>query len=67
MSVAHASVRMLAVVRSIHTAIFLVMAASVFYIDYCGVVGRAGPLFLVAAGLIAIEGAYSWAMALDVP
>ena len=48
--------RKLAIVRVLHTAIFVVMSSAVFYIDYCGIVGRTDPLFFTSIGLIVIEG-----------
>jgi hypothetical protein len=46
----------LRLVRFTHTAIFVVMMAAVFYIDYCGLAGRTDVVFLAAIGLIVLEG-----------
>lgn len=48
--------RLLVAVRLLHTAIFLVMAASVFYILYSGIVGASGRLFNIALCLLSVEG-----------
>lgn len=45
----------LAVVRLIHTAIYLVMALSTFTLVYAGVTGQTGPWLVVALTLLAIE------------
>jgi hypothetical protein len=45
----------LGLVRAVHTAIYVVMAGSVFVVDYGGVTGAHGPWLWTAAGLVAIE------------
>ena len=45
----------LALVRSVHTVIYLVMASAVFVVLYAGVTGAHGPWLWVATGLIGIE------------
>ena len=47
--------RQLAVIRSVHTAIYLVMASSTFGVVYAGLAGRSGPWLWVALALLAIE------------
>ena len=47
--------RLLALVRLVHTAIFLVMAVSVLYILYCGLAGVTGRFFYHSVVLIGIE------------
>jgi hypothetical protein len=47
----------LAAVRAIHTAIYLVMAASTFVLLYGGVTGRSGWWLWAALGLLAVESA----------
>ncbi len=45
----------LALVRGFHTAIYVVMAASVFVVLYAGVTGVQGDWLLIAAGLVSVE------------
>ena len=47
---------MLAGIRAIHTAVFLVMAGSVFYVLYCGITGTTGRALFVSLVLLAVEG-----------
>lgn len=47
--------RRLAVIRAIHTAIYLVNAGAILLIDYAGLTGRTGPWLRVALALAAIE------------
>ncbi|MFA6082016.1 MAG: hypothetical protein WC773_01185 [Patescibacteria group bacterium] len=47
---------MLALIKTIHTIIFIFMAGSVFFILYCGIAKIFGPALYVALGLISIEG-----------
>ncbi|MCW5695570.1 MAG: hypothetical protein KIS96_02425 [Bauldia sp.] len=49
--------RRLALVRAVHTAIYVVMAASTFVVLYAGITGRQGTWLWVALGLLAIESA----------
>jgi hypothetical protein len=45
----------LTLVRAVHTAIYIVMAASTFVLVYAGLTGWQGRLLWVALGLLAIE------------
>ena len=45
----------LGLVRGVHTAIYLVMASSVFAVFYAGLVGAYGPWLFAALGLVGIE------------
>ncbi len=45
----------LAVVRGIHTAIYIAMAVSTFALLYAGVTGAQGPWLWVALGLLGVE------------
>ena len=45
----------LSLVRGVHTAIYVVMASSVFTVVYAGLVGARGPWPIVALGLVGIE------------
>ncbi len=47
----------LTLIRTVHTAIYLVMAASTFALLYAGVTGASGPWLWVALGLLAVESA----------
>ena len=47
--------RRLAIVRAVHTAIYLVMAASTFILLYSGITGRTGPWLWAALLLLGIE------------
>jgi len=47
--------RRLAMVRAVHTAIYVVMVASIVTLLYAGATGYAGPWLWVALGLLAIE------------
>lgn len=47
--------RRLAIIRAVHTAIYLVNAGAILVIDYAGLTGRTGPWLPVALGLAAIE------------
>jgi hypothetical protein len=47
--------RRLALVRTVHTAIYLVMASSVFVVLYAGVTGARSTLVSVALALVAVE------------
>jgi hypothetical protein len=46
---------MLAVVRAVHTAVYLVMVAAIGVLLYAGVTGYVGVLLWVALGLLAAE------------
>jgi hypothetical protein len=48
---------MLALIRTVHTAIYLVMAAATFVLVYAGATGASGAWLWVALGLLAIESA----------
>jgi len=45
----------LAIVRWVHTAIYLVMAASTFVLLYAGVTGARGAWLWIAGGLLGVE------------
>ncbi len=45
----------LAVVRAVHTAIYVVMVAAIVVLLFSGVTGYAGPALWVALGLLAVE------------
>ena len=45
----------LAVLRGVHTAIYLIMAASIFVLIYAGVAGLRGPLLWIPLGLLVTE------------
>lgn len=47
--------KVLWLIRSVHTVIFVLMAGSVFFILYCGSFGITGPLLFASLGLVAIE------------
>lgn len=49
--------RKLATIRAVHTAIYLVMAASTLLLLYAGLSGATGTWLWVALGLLAIESA----------
>ncbi|HEY3331501.1 MAG TPA: hypothetical protein VGK19_15835 [Capsulimonadaceae bacterium] len=46
---------MLAFIKTVHTVIFVIMATAVFYILYCGLLGRFDRLLYLALGLLSIE------------
>lgn len=46
---------MLSLIRTVHTAIYLVMAASTFVLVYAGATGATGAWLWVALGLLAVE------------
>lgn len=46
---------MLALVRTVHTIIYLVMAAATVYVLYCGLAGVWGPVLNFALFLLTIE------------
>ncbi|MCW5935766.1 MAG: hypothetical protein KIT11_00470 [Fimbriimonadaceae bacterium] len=46
---------MLSAIRLVHTLIYLVMAGSVVYILYCGIVARIGTGTYIALGLVVVE------------
>jgi hypothetical protein len=47
--------RSLALVRALHTVIYVVMASAVFVVLFAGVTGRQGPWLWIALGLVAVE------------
>ncbi len=49
--------RILALVRGIHSTVYIVMVASIFFLLYAGVTGYVGLWLWVALGLLAIEAA----------
>lgn len=46
----------LAVVKTIHTFIYVVMVVAIFYILYAAIVGAFGVLLYISLGLLALEG-----------
>ena len=46
----------LAIVRFLHTGIYVAMASATLYVAYCGVSGRRDRLLTIAVGLVAFEG-----------
>ncbi len=50
-----ANARLLALVRGVHTTIYLVMVASIFVLLYAGTTGYVGSWLWVALGLLAVE------------
>ncbi|MET0272537.1 MAG: hypothetical protein ABW360_06065 [Phenylobacterium sp.] len=60
-------VRRLALVRALHTAIYLVMATAAFVVLYAGITGAHGPWLWVAAALVLIESAVFAASGLKCP
>ena len=57
----------LALVRGVHTAIYLVMATAVFVVLYAGVTGAHGVWLWVAAGLVGVESLVFAAFGLKCP
>jgi len=49
--------QILALIRAVHTAIYLVMVAAIFVLLYSGVTGQSGPWLWGALGLLAVEAA----------
>lgn len=49
--------RRLAIVRTAHTAIYIVMAASTFVLVFAGITGHAGWWLWLSLGLLAVESA----------
>jgi hypothetical protein len=47
---------MLTLIKSIHTALYAVMVAAIFYILYCGITGTLDTLLAISIGLICLEG-----------
>jgi nitrate reductase NapE component len=47
----------LAIVRAVHTFIYVVMAAATLVVFAAGVVGARGPIVWLGLGLVAVEGA----------
>ncbi len=48
---------MLTTIKAVHTAIYAVMVAAIFYILYCGVTGALNVQLVVAIGLVGLEAA----------
>ncbi len=48
---------MLTTIKALHTAIYAVMVAAIFYVIYCGVTGTLNVLLAVSIGLVGLEGA----------
>lgn len=49
--------RILALVRGVHSTVYITMVASIFLLLYAGATGYVGPWLWVALGLLAIEAA----------
>ncbi len=47
---------MLVAIKAVHTALYAVMVAAIFYILYCGITGTTNVLLAVSIGLVALEG-----------
>ena len=47
--------QLLALVRGLHTAVYLVMVAAIFVLLYSGLTGYAGPWLWVSLGLLGVE------------
>ena len=52
---AHDSTR-LAIVRSVHSVIYVIMASATLWVLYCGIVGRRDSSLVLAIGLVTLEG-----------
>ena len=48
---------MLTAIKTLHTAVYAVMVAAIFYVLYCGVTGTLDALLAVSIGLVGLEGA----------
>jgi hypothetical protein len=48
---------MLTTIKTVHTAIYAVMVAAIFYVIYCGITGTLNVLLAVSIGLVGLEGA----------
>jgi len=48
---------MLTAIKTLHTAVYAVMVAAIFYVLYCGVTGTLNVLLAVSIGLVGLEGA----------
>ena len=49
--------QLLALVRTLHTAVYLVMVAAIFVLLYSGVTAYVGPWLWISLGLLAVESA----------
>jgi hypothetical protein len=47
---------MLTAIKTLHTAVYAVMVAAIFYVLYCGITGRVDILLAVSIGLVGMEG-----------
>lgn len=65
-SVAHDQSR-LAIVKVVHTVVYITMASAVVYVAYCGLVDRRDRLLLVAIALVALEGVVFFANGMHCP
>lgn len=48
---------MLTVIKALHTVIYAVMVAAIFYVIYCGITGTLNVLLAGSVGLVGLEGA----------
>jgi len=52
---------MLTTIKAVHTAIYAVMAAAIFYVLCCGITGTLNVLLAVSIGLVGLEvGSVLW-------
>jgi hypothetical protein len=47
---------MLTTIKAVHTAIYAVMVAAIFYVLYCGIIGTLHVLLALSIGLVGLEG-----------
>jgi hypothetical protein len=47
---------MLRTIKAVHTAVYAVMVAAIFYVLYCGITGTRSILLAVSIGLVCLEG-----------
>jgi hypothetical protein len=47
---------MLKTIKAVHTAIYAVMVAAIFYVLYCGITGTLNVLLALSIGLVGLEG-----------
>ena len=60
-------------IKTLHTAIYAVMVAAIFYVLYCGITGTITVLLVVSIGLVGLEaavflgngGGMPWHVAID--
>jgi hypothetical protein len=47
---------MLTIIKVVHTVIYTVMVAAIFYVLYCGITGTQNLLLAASVGLVSLEG-----------